>query len=397
MRRNAAACAVLTLIALTSLAVAGCDPCSSCKENHKRAIVCGQVPPLTTGAMYVSDSGNSRVLEYLPPFATGMSASVVFGQPDFTTSGGNATQNGMGNPEAVAVDGYGDIWAGDFYFGRAVVFVPPFSNGMYASLEVGQPDFTTPGGGTASASIMSGGVVGVAIDQACNLWTSDFYNNRVMEFVPPFTNAMDASTVIGQPNFTSTASGTTQNGLNLPQDIAFDALGDLWVADYVNSRVLEYQPPLATGMNASIVIGQSDFTSGGPGTSAAALAYPFAVTFDALGDLWVADAGNNRVLEFKPPFTSGMSASVVIGQDSFDTNYPGSGPAGLSGVSSVALDSSGNLYTVDANNSRVLIYDAPLSTGMSASVAIGQSDLNSSAPATTAQGLRGPLGVTIGP
>ncbi len=347
--------------------------------------------------MFVSDSGNSRVLEYLPPFTTGMSASVVFGQPDFKTSGGNATQNGMGNPEAVAVDGYGDIWAGDYYFGRAIVFVPPFSNGMYASVEVGQPDFTTPGGGTASASTMSGGVVGVAIDQACNLWTSDFYNNRVMEFVPPFTNAMDANIVIGQPNFTSTAAGTTESGLNLPQDIAFDASGDLWVADYVNSRVVEYKAPLATGMNASLVIGQTDFTSGGTGTSSTTLAYPFAVTFDAAGDLWVADAGNNRVLEYQPPFSTGMSASVVIGQDSFDTGNSGSGPAGLSGASSVALDISGNLYVADPNNNRVLIYNPPLTAGMSASVAIGQPDLTSSDAATTAQGLRGSLGVTIGP
>ena len=86
------------------------------------------------GAMFVSDSSNQRVLEYLPPFTTGMCASTVFGQPDFTTSGQNVTQNGMGNPEATAFDGAGNLWSGDFYFGRVIEFVPPFSNGMDASL-----------------------------------------------------------------------------------------------------------------------------------------------------------------------------------------------------------------------------------------------------------------------
>src|SRR5208282_1205048 len=85
------------------------------------------------GAMFVSDSSNQRVLEYLPPFTTGMCASTVFGQPDFTTSGQNVTQNGMGNPEATAFDGAGNLWSGDFYFGRVIEFVPPFSNGMDAS------------------------------------------------------------------------------------------------------------------------------------------------------------------------------------------------------------------------------------------------------------------------
>jgi len=52
--------------------------------------------------------------------------------------------------------------------------------------------------------------------------------------------------VIGQPDFTSAAFQTTQNGLNLPVGTVFDSSGNLWVVDGANSRVLEYAAALPT-------------------------------------------------------------------------------------------------------------------------------------------------------
>ncbi len=353
------------------------------------------------GAMFVSDSSNQRVLQYLPPFTTGMCASAVFGQPDFTTSGQNVTQNGMGNPEATAFDGAGNLWSGDFYFGRVIEFVPPFSNGMDASLVIGQQNFTTNGGSSGippSQSNMNN-VVGVAFDPAGNLWAGDFTNNRILEFVPSpsFADGMNASVVIGQTDFTSSGAATTASGLNLPQFFTFDATGNLWVSDYANNRVLEFSTPLSTGETASLVIGQTDFTSSGSGTTQSTLAAPFSVAFDPDGDLWVADSVNNRALEFVPPFTSGMNASVVIGQPDFTSSNSVTTQNGLASASDVKFDSAGNLYVADPNNNRVLIFDTPLTTGMNASVVIGQPNFTSSTAATSANGLTGALGVTIGP
>ena len=62
-------------------------------------------------------------------------------------------------------------WSGDFFFGRVLEFVPPFSNGMNASIVIGQQDFMTNGGSSgirASQSNMNN-VVGVAFGPACNL------------------------------------------------------------------------------------------------------------------------------------------------------------------------------------------------------------------------------------
>jgi NHL repeat-containing protein len=354
--------------------------------------------------LFINDSSNQRVLEYLAPFSTGMSASVVFGQPNFTSSGQNVTQSGMGNPEAVAFDATDDMWSGDFYFGRVIEFVPPFSSGMNASIVVGQQNFTTNGGSSgisASQSNMSN-VVGVAFDPACNLWAGDFNANRILKFVPPFSDGMNASMVIGQTDFTSTSAATSATGLNLPQFFTFDASGNLWVADYANNRVLMFPAPLSTGEAATLVIGQTDLMSGGSGTTQSTLAAPFGVAFDPDGDLWVADSVNNRALEFVPPFSTGMNASVVIGQQNFTSSNSATTQTGLASASDVKFDSAGRLYVADPNNHRVLIY-APLSmpglpkftNGMGASIVIGQQDFTSNGAATTASGLAGPLGVTI--
>ena len=99
--------------------------------------------------------------------------------------------------------------------------------------------------------------------------------------------------------------------------LAFDRSGNLWVADLGNNRILQYKPPFITGEDASLVLGQANFTSGGSATSNSGLSGPAYIAFDANDNLWVTDSFNNRVLEFEPPFANGMAARLVIGQADF--------------------------------------------------------------------------------
>src|SRR6185437_4478515 len=84
--------------------------------------------------------------------------------------------------------------------------------------------------------------------------------------------------------------------------IAFDSSSNLWIADSGNNRTLEYTTPLTTGKAASAVLGQSDFTTGTSGLSQNKLNLHLTVfngpTFDPSGNLWIGDENNNRILEF---------------------------------------------------------------------------------------------------
>ena len=122
-------------------------------------------------------------------------------------------------------------------------------------------------------------------------------------------------------SFTAFTSGATTTGLVAPFALAFDSGHNLWVADAGGNRVLEYKTPLSTHEAASLVIGQSSFTTLAPATTSAGLNTPNGLAFDSSGNLWVVDSSNNRVLEFKTPSQPGEAASLVIVKSNFTTNY----------------------------------------------------------------------------
>ena len=295
--------AVSVLIALALAISAGCGSSGSGTGGTK--------PPPQRHYLAVADNENNRVLIYDSPFSMGLSASVVLGQPNMTSGGWALSATGMDRPAAALFDSNGNLYIADQNNSRVLQFKPPFSNGMSASLVLGEPDFVTATGSTGQPTQSNlHWPDGLAFDGSGNLWVADSANSRVVEYQPPFTNGMNASLVIGAADFTSFGQGPTSSELNMPASIAFDSGGNLWVADLIDNRVLEFKTPFSNGMSASLVLGQSDFVSRIFACSGSGLTYPYGIAFDSAGNLWMADA-NNRVLQFTPPFSSDMSASLV--------------------------------------------------------------------------------------
>jgi len=344
-----------------------------------------RVTSTQTKGLAVSDSLNSRVLIYNTPFSTNESATIVLGQSSLTQgNSSHGAANAFYGPEGLAKDSSGNLYVADSENCRVLQFKPPFTNGMNASVAIGQPDLTSSGcsGGLGSPSSMT-------LDSKGNLWVTSASNSEVVEFVPPFSNGMAATLVIGQAGLVGAGPAACNQGgtptastLCGPESASFDPNGNLWVSDGGNSRVLKYASPFSTGMAATLELGQpaaTAFTSGkanNGGISATSVAYPWSLTFDAGGNLWLADAQNNRVLEYVPPFTNGEAAALVIGQSNFthgDTNRGGSPTANtLSDPYALNFDADGNLSVADTNNNRVLIFAPPFASGMNASIVLGQ-------------------------
>jgi sugar lactone lactonase YvrE len=305
----------------------------------------------SSGDLWVADTGNSRILEYVPPFTSGMSATLVLGQTTLAGFRSNTSQNGLWEPEGIAFGGNGDLWVADTENDRVLEFIPPFTTGMNATLVLGQSNFTTRAAGTSSTNLTLPS--GLAFNATGALFVADRANDRVVAFDPPFTDGKSAALVLGQTSFSQSGAGTTATNLSLPAAVAVDRAGDLWVADQGNNRVLEFPYPLSTGEAASAVLGQTNFTLTDEPTPDG-LSSPWGIGFDAYGDLWVADSAHDRVLEYGPSPATGAKPSVVIGQSSTSGTRSGTTRWNLSAPSDPLIDPSGTLWVVDASNARVL-------------------------------------------
>lgn len=349
-------------------------------------------PPPPTHLLLVSDSNNNRVVVYTSPFSNGENASTVLGQANMTAAVPALTAAGMSAPADAIEDSAGNVYVTDQLNNRLLQYKAPLSTGMNASVVIGQPDFVTATANTTQNGLS--GPVGMALDASGNLWVADLGNNRVLEYKPPFASNMNASLVLGEPDFTSVNFVTSSSGLVIPFFVAFDASGNLWVGDTGNNRVLEFKPPFVNGMGASLVIGQPDFVSSGSATTASTFNFPTGIAFDGSGNLWVGDTSNNRVLEFSPAFATGMSANLVLGQANFTSSTSATTQNGFFNPFGIAFDSSGNLGVADFGNNRTLGFSPPFSTNQNAGLVLGQANFTSAAIAATAASQVSPTAVS---
>ena len=263
---------------------------------------------VSPGRAYIWDAGNSRILGidlstcYAGPGPC--SADVVIGQPSaFDHSACNGDSNVQNYPERAAA-------SAETLCGITDVAISVDEEHTYVTM---------------------------AVDAQGNLYVPDSLNNRVLKYERPFETDSIADEVWGQSDFSgmicnrdSPTMRPNRESLCFHSDtyrvrmgwfasgVEVDPAGNLWVADAANHRVLRFPLNHATGSiakQADLVLGQTDFRSNEWGDGLDRLDSPAAVRVDPRGHVYVADKGNNRILVFKPPFTSGMSANAEFGSN----------------------------------------------------------------------------------
>jgi uncharacterized protein (TIGR03437 family) len=358
----------------------------------------------SSGNLYVIDAGNNRILRYSTPFSqTGslLTVDLILGQS--ATSGGSANQGQAAPSRAtlslssssgalragMAFDQTGNLWVSDPGNNRVLRYPPSAlaSGAPYdpaADLVLGHSDFTTASLPTTLDPTQKNYLLqpaGLAFDPKGRLFVVDDAN-RVMVYVPPFSNGQLASRIMGvvpptqqQPTppviSASTLGFVDSIGSHPPQGVFFVG-SNPYVVDTGYSRILGYAPfdqwaPETTAFSppANVKIGQPDFISGQANHNqakpdAATLNQPVTGTF-AGTDLFVADSGNNRILVF-PQQSGGTfgAANRLLGQDDFPYNsinlIEGREFGFVSGGSAVidALANPPHLYVSDPLNNRVL-------------------------------------------
>ena len=256
----------------------------------------------------------------------------------------------------------------------------------------------TPGDGgdggsaTAAAVKMYYPQGSVAVDSAGNLYITDTLNGRVRKV----DTSDNISTFAGRLKSDPSGDGglATAAQLNIPYGVAVDSSGNLYLSDAGNNRVRKVD---AVTRNITTVAGSGahGFSGDtGPATSAQ-LRTPYGLAVDSDNNLYIADGRNNRIRKVD---TSGITwtISTVAGGGSVLGDNGAATLAKLNGPRGVAVDGDGNIYIADTSNHRIRKVDTSGTTWMITTVAgTGTKGLSGDNGAATAAKLDAPYGVAV--
>src|ERR1035437_9029748 len=189
---------------------------------------------------------------------------------------------------------------------------------------------------------------GITVDTNGNLYVVDNYENTIRKVAPVGTNWV-VTTIAGTAGNNGSADGTNSAAqFYEPASIAMDSLGQLYVADGGNNTIRKVTP-VGTNWVVSTIAGTAGSGGSADGTNGSArFNYPSGITVDTNGNLYVADSGNNTIRKLTPVGTNWV-VTTIAGQvgnrgSSDGTNFA----AQFYGPSSITMDGPGNLYVADS-------------------------------------------------
>jgi uncharacterized protein (TIGR03437 family) len=306
--------------------------------------------------LYFADSENSRVRKVSDGIIVTVAGNGTFG---FSGDKGSATSAALNNPLGVALDTSGNLYIADHDNNRVRKVS---TNGVITTVAGSGTQGFSGDGGLATAAQLNG-PSGVAVDSSGNLYIADTDNDRVREVSNGAITTVAGNGVPGPSNgipggrpyggFSGDGGPAIDAQMSSPTAVAVDRAGNFYISDYDNNRIRK----VSNGIIATVAGngpngGISGFGGdGGPATSAQ-LNEPWGIATDSAGDLYIADAGNQRIRR--------VSSGVIttIAGDGMPAYSGDNGPAvnaGLNGPTGIAVDSLGIIYVSDTRNSRVRI------------------------------------------
>jgi sugar lactone lactonase YvrE len=305
------------------------------------------------GNFFIADTYQHRVRRV--DAATGRIATVAGnGVAGFSGDGGPGTQARLGSPTSVAVDSEGNLFIAEKR-NHVVRRLDSLTGRIETVAGSGSKGFAGDGGPAAESLLDNPS--DLDIDPAGRLLIADTDNHRIRVLAGEVIETVVGG---GRPgDFVGDGELATDARLAYPRGLAVDSSGSVYVADSIHFRMRKVDGP--TG-RIETVGGNGDstfFFGDGEIAAAAALSSPQDVAFDATGNLYIADTSNNRVRRVD---SETGRIETVAGNGEFGFPFDGdlATETGIAGPQGIALDLSGNLYI---SNSAGYVYRVDLASG----------------------------------
>ncbi len=253
------------------------------------------------GNLYIADSANHCVRKV---DANGIISTFVgSGIEGYSGDGGPAAQAQLNQPVDVAVDFMGNIYIGDEGNNRVRKVD---TKGIITTIAGGASGFGGDGGPAIQAQLHSPS--GVAVDTVGNIYIADWANNRIRKVDTNGIITTVAGNGIGW--YSGDGGPATEAALQFPWKVAIDYSGNLYIADYYNDLIRKVDTngiiTTVAGGGEPPYPGLEFGGDGGPATKAV-LCLPQGIAVDTSGNLYIADTNNNRIRK-----VMGVSKSATV-------------------------------------------------------------------------------------
>lgn len=299
------------------------------------------------GNVYISDGGNNRLRKVnTSGIITTIAGTGVMG---FSGDGGQATLAKLSGPVGVAVDASGNIYIAEPFNNRIRKIN---SSGVITTI-AGNGNLGYSGDGGLATLAELNYPTGVAVDAAGNIYIGDQGNNCIRK-----VNTGGIITTIagsGPGGYSGDGGPATLALLSTPAGVAVDAAGNVFVGDLGNQRIRK----INTGGIISTIAGTGvqGFSGDGAAATLAQLNQPAGVSVDSSGNVYIADFTNSRIRKID----TGGIISTIAGTG-VQGNAGDGGAATLAQLNQpygVAVDVTGNIFIADYFNQRIRKINAP--------------------------------------
>ena len=289
-----------------------------------------------SGNVYVADTGNSTIRKITP----GGVVTTLAGQVGSAGSAeGTGSEARFNYPAGLAVDGFGNVYVADTE-NHTIRKITP--EGVVTTLAGAAGNYGSADGTGPAASIFQ--PYGVAVDGLGNVYVADTRNSTLRKITPTGV----VTTLAGRAGSVGFADGTgPAAAFDGPMGVAVDGSGTIYMTDYNNAtiRKITQEGVVTTLAGTAKNWGSVDGT-----ISAATFNFPQGVAVDGSGNVYVADTDNHAIRKITPAGVVTTLAGTAGNQGSAD----GTGPAATFYLpQGVAVDGDGTTYVADSYNATI--------------------------------------------
>ncbi len=292
------------------------------------------------GNLYVSDELNNRIRKISPDGVVSTLAGSGRPGAEDNRIGSKASFNG---PSGIAVDKYGDVFVADVFNHRIRKISPSGAVSTYAGN--GQAAFADHINGLKASFHFP---VDLAVDEMGNVFVADEGNNRIRKIIP----GGSVSSFAGN-GFIGSFDGKNGESVTFhqPNGIAIDSKGNIYVADQLNHKIRKITAEgVVTTLAGSGAAGSADNLIG----ALASFNHPRGIAVDGAGNVYVGDVANQKIrrIALSGAVTTLSGSGAPGSQD--DTN---GSLAGFYFPNGLAVNNAGELFVADALNNKIRVVE----------------------------------------